>query len=149
MLLVDPRLEIFALQHLLQRHAAVQANHVFERHRAEPVAVAHRFCARRIENLERLLAISCRVCHHFLMRQMRPRNGAAARVADHSGEIADDENRLVTEILKLPQFSQNNRVPKMNIGCRRIDPEFDPQRPAEREFFAQFVFADDLRRALF
>ena len=104
-LFFDPRLEIFALQHLLQRHAAVQANHVFERHDAKPVTVADCLRAFGIKNLKRLLAISLRVCNHFLMRQVRPRHGPAARVANHSGEIADDQNRLVPEILKLSQFS--------------------------------------------
>ena len=82
------------------------------------------------------------------MRQVRPCNGATARVADHSGEIADDENCLVPEVLKLSQFSQNNRVAKVNIRCRRIDAKLDAQRPAERKFIAQFAFVDDLRRTL-
>ena len=38
---------------------------------------------------------------------------------------------------------------EMNIRCRRIYPELDAQRPAERELFAQFALIDDLRRALF
>ena len=145
----DPRFEIFPLQHLLQRHAAIQANHVFERHGAKPVTVAHCLRALGIKNLKRLLAISRRVCDHFLMRQVRPRNGPTARVANHSGKIADDENRLVPEVLKLSQFSQNNRVPKVNIRCGRVHPKLDPQRPAQRKLLAQFAFIDDLRRALF
>src|SRR5215475_9670103 len=70
---------------------------------------------------------------------MRPCNRPTARVSDHSGEIADDENCLMPEVLKLPQFSQNNCVPKVNIRRRRVDPKLD----------AQFTFIDDLRRAFF
>ena len=32
----------------------------------------------------------------------------------------------------------------MNVGCGRIDPEFYAQRVPKPEFFAQFLFADDL-----
>ena len=124
LLLVDARLEVFALQHLLQSHPAVQANDVLKRHGAKPVAVTHRLRARGIKNFECLLAIRCRICDHFLMRQLRPRNGTTARVADHSGEVANDQNGLVAEVLKLPQFSQDNRMAKVNVRGGRIDSEF-------------------------
>ena len=54
----------------------------------------------------------------------------------------------MAKVLKLSQFSQNNGVTEVNIRGRRIDSELYPQRAAEREFVAQFVFADDLCRAL-
>jgi hypothetical protein len=78
---------------------------------------------------------------------MRARRGAAAWIANHPGEIADDENSLVTEILKLAQLAQNDGVTQMNIGRRWIDTEFHAKRPAERELFAKLRFADDLRSA--
>ena len=124
LLLIDARLEVFALQHLLQGHPAVEANDVFKRHGAKPVAVTHRLRARWIKNFECLLAIGYRICDHFLMRQLRPRNRTTARVADHSGEVADDQNGLVTEVLKLPQFSKNNRVAEVNVRGGGIDSEF-------------------------
>ena len=83
------------------------------------------------------------------MRQVRPCNGPTAWVANHSGKIADDQNCLVPEVLKLSQFSQNNRVSKVNIRCRRVDPKLDTQRPAQRKLLPQFALIDDLRRALF
>ena len=64
-------------------------------------------------------------------------DGAAARVADHRSEIADDQNRLMTEILKLPQLPEDQRVAEMKIRTGGIDPQFDAQRPAEREFLAR------------
>src|SRR5437762_10028919 len=132
-LFFDSRFEIVALQQLLQSDAAIQTDDVFERHGTKPVTVADRFCAPGIKNLKRLLAISRRVCDHFLMRQMRPCNGSTARVANHSSEIADDENRLMAEVLKLPQFAQTNRVPKVNIRCRRVHPKLDAQGSVQRK----------------
>ena len=149
LLLVNARLKIFPLQHLLQCHAAVETDHVFEGHGAEPVAVGHRLRTRGVKNFACLLTVRRRVCEHFFMGEMRPCNGATAGVADHPREIADDENCMVAEVLKLPQFSQNNRVAEMNIRGCRIDPELDAQRPAERKFIAQLIFVNDLRGALF
>ena len=102
LLIIDPSPEILALQHLLQRHTAIQANDVFERHRSKPVTIADGFGARRIQNLECLLTVTCGIRHDFLMGQLRPRGRTAARVANHAREVTDDENRLVTQILKLP-----------------------------------------------
>ena len=81
----------------------------------------------RIENLDAWAAVAFRVVHHLLVRQLRTCNGTTARIADHRGEIADDEHRLMTQILKLPQLSQNDRVAEMNIRTRRIDAEFYAQ----------------------
>ncbi len=54
-------------------------------------------------------------------RELRPRYGSSARIADHRGEIADDQHRLMSEILKLPQLSKNQRVTEMKIGTGRIN----------------------------
>jgi hypothetical protein len=55
----------------------------------------------------------------------------------------------MSEVLKFSQFSQHNRVPKVNIRRGRVDPKLDTQRPAQRKLLAQFALIDDLRRALF
>ena len=147
LLMVDAGAEIFALEHLLQRDATVQSNHIFVIHFAEPLAVEDGFSARRIEYFKRLLAIGLGIGYHMFAREVRARCRPTARIADHPSKIADDQHRLMTEILKLPKLSQNNRMPEMNIGARRIDPEFYAERTSERELFTQFIFADDLRRA--
>jgi hypothetical protein len=83
------------------------------------------------------------------MSQLGSRGGTPTRIAYHSGKIADDENRLVAQILKLPQLSQHDGVSEMNIGGCWIDSQFYPQRPPKRELIAQLILADDLRGALF
>ena len=54
----------------------------------------------------------------------------------------------MTQVLKLPQLSQNDTVTKMNVGGGRIDSQFHAERTFEREFRVQFILADDLRGAL-
>ncbi len=50
----------------------------------------------------------------------------------------------MSKILKLPKLSEHDGVAEVNIGCCWINAEFHPQRPPEREFLAQFCFANDL-----
>ena len=57
-------------------------------------------------------------------RQLRPRGGAPARVADHRREIPDDQHRLVPEILELPQLLQRHRKPEMDVRRRGSTPSF-------------------------
>src|SRR4029077_9326846 len=130
-------------------NAAVQAEDIFKRHRAEPIAIANRFSPGRIENLKRLLAIRRSIGHYFFVRQMRPRSRSTARVANHSSEIADDKNGLVTAILKLPKLAENAGVPAGDGRPGGIGAQFDAQRTAQHEFFAQLGLANDLRGPLF
>jgi hypothetical protein len=67
---------------------------------------------------------------------VRSRSGPTARVANHSSEIADNENSLMSEILKFPQLPQHHCVTEVNVGCRWIDTELDAERPAESQLFA-------------
>jgi hypothetical protein len=67
---------------------------------------------------------------------MRACCGSTARVANHSSKIPDDENRLMSKILKLPQFAQYDRVPEMDIGRGWIDPKLHPQWATKRQLFA-------------
>ena len=50
----------------------------------------------------------------------------------------------MSEVLKLPQLSQDNSVAEMNIGCRWINTKLHSERPAESQLFAQLSFTDDL-----
>ena len=53
--------------------------------------------------------------------------GSARGVADHGRVVADDENGLVTEVLKLPQFPQNDGMSKREVGRRRVHAQLDAQ----------------------
>ena len=102
-----------------------------------------------IEDFERLLLKALRVAHHLVVRELRARLRAAGRIADHRGEVADDEDRLVPEVLKLPQLRQRDGEAEVDVRRGRIDAELDVQRAAEAQFREQFGFGDDLRRAAF
>ncbi len=128
-------LEILALQHLLERHAAVEPDDLLVVHHLEPFAVEHDLRPGGVEHLERLPPVGFGVGHDGFVRQLRPGDRAAAGVADHRGEIADDEDALMAEVLELPQLLENDRVAEMDVGRGRVNAEFDAQRPAGAAVF--------------
>ncbi len=101
-----------------------------ERHFLEPIAVENGPRPLRIEHLEGLCAVAFGVGQHLFVGELRAGGGATARVADHGGEIADDEDRFVAEVLELTQLSQHERVAEVEVGAGRIDSELDSERPA-------------------
>src|SRR4051812_10754043 len=107
---IDSVPEILALQHLLESDHAVEPNDFFKSHLSEPVAVGHELSSRRVEDLESLGSIGFGVRCHLFAGKLRPRRGTSAWVADHGSEIANDKDRLMSEVLKLPKLPQDNGV---------------------------------------
>ena len=129
---LEARLEILALHDLLERHAAVEPDDLLVVHHLEPFAVELDFRARGIEHFERLPPVGFGVVHDGFVGQRRPGHGTAAGIADHRGEIPDNQNGGVPEVLELPQLLENDRVAEMNVRRGRVHPQLHPQRPLER-----------------
>src|SRR5207245_5319251 len=70
-----------------------------------------------------------------------------ARVANQGSEVADDQHRLVPEVLKLAQLHQRHGVPEMNVRGGRIHPELHAQRPTGLETREQLLLGKDARHA--
>src|SRR3546814_7107899 len=51
-------------------------------------------------------------------------------VANHSGEIADQEDHLVAEVLELPHLVEQHGVADVQVRRGRVEAGLDPQRPA-------------------
>ncbi len=145
--LLEALLEILTLHHLLDRDAAVEPDHLLERHDLEPLAIECRARPGGIENLVGLLAEAPRIFHDLIVRKLRARHRPTARVADHRREIADDQHGIVPEILELPQLGERDGEAEMNVRRRRIDSELYRQRAPEPQLLEQLFLADDLRGA--
>ena len=83
-----------------------------------------------IEDLEDLRLVGLGVGRDFLGRERRPRLRPARRIADHPGEVADDEDHAMAEVLKVLHLSQQHGVAEMQIRRRGIEADFDRQRRA-------------------
>ena len=76
----------------------------------------------RIEDLEDL-------CSGKSWRFPAPARASAAdvwcscpsRVADHAGEVADQEQDLMTQVLEVAQLVDQDRMPQVQVGCRRVE----------------------------
>src|SRR5262249_13306727 len=79
------------------------------------------------------------------------RGAPPRRITDETCEVADQENRGMTEILKVLQLANEDSMAKMQIGRSWIEACFHTQRFASLqrifEALAQVALADDLRRA--
>ena len=58
--------------------------------------------------------------------------GAAARVADARGVVADDQHGRVPRVLERAERAQHDRMPERHDGRRRVDAELDPERSCLR-----------------
>ena len=66
----------------------------------------------------------------FLGRQRRTRRVLARRIADHAGEITNQEHDLVPKLLELPHLINKYGVPDVQVWCGRVESGFDDERPA-------------------
>ena len=124
--------EVVALEHARDRVTPGDFDETRGVHAAEPARIEIDARLVAIQDLEDLLLVGLRVRLDLVARERRPRRVATGRIADHSGEIADQERDFVTEGLELPHLVDEHRVAEMQIGRGRIEPRLDAQRLAAR-----------------
>ena len=95
----------------------------------------------------RLLHVGGGVGLDLLLREAGPGGRLARRVTDLGGEVADDQDRGVTELLELAQLAQHDREAEVDVGRGRVDAELDPQRAAGAELAPEVGLGDEVDRA--
>jgi hypothetical protein len=86
-----------------------------------------------VEHPRGLLDVRQRVGVDLLAGELRASRGAAAGIAHAGGVVADDQHDDVPAVLELAQLAQDDRMAEVDVGRRRVQPELDAQRAAERE----------------
>ena len=122
--------EVLALQHLLQRCLAKQAQHVRRRKLRQPFGVGVHLGALAIEDEEDLIEVRLRVAVDLLAREHGSCLGTAARVADHRRVVADDEHHRMPMFLKGPKHVEHDQVAYVYVGRRRIHTQLHAQLAA-------------------
>ncbi|KPX14621.1 Adenosylhomocysteinase [Pseudomonas syringae pv. delphinii] len=130
--------EIIALKHSRNRVLRGQANEIGRAEFVHPRRVERHLGLGRIENFEDLRLVGFGVIENLLAGERRTRGAFAARVADHAGEVTDQEDDLMSQILKLAQLVYKDRVTQVQIRRCRVETSLDTQRLAALELFDQF-----------
>ncbi len=136
-------LEILALQHLLHGDAGVELDDLGEGHLVEPLAVEDNLGAGPVEDAEGLIGVGLRVREDLVAGEGRAGFRATGGVADLGGEVADDEDGLVPELLELAQFLEDDAVTEMEVGGGGVDAELGAERGAAFELLEQFALAEN------
>src|SRR2546430_7578189 len=93
---------------------------VFSAEFREPAAVEINHGFLRVQNLEDLGFVGFGVLFDLVAAQRLARDGAARRVADHSGKIADQKNYRMPEVLKVLELADQHRMSQVQVGRGRI-----------------------------
>jgi hypothetical protein len=97
------------------------------------------FGLRLVDDLEELREVGLRVRFHLGLGEARTRLVAAAGIADERGVGADDEDHLVAQLLELPELSEPDGVPQVDVGRRGIEPLLHAERGLRRERALQLL----------
>ena len=120
-----------------------QLDHVGGRHLAEPFGIEADFGALTIQHLEHLIGVGPRIVFDVLRGERLARDVFPGRIADHAGEVADQENHLMSKLLELTHLVQQNGMAEVQIRCSRVKTCLDSKRSPAGQSRLQFFGFDD------
>ena len=100
-----------------------------------------------IEDPKRLFPVREGVGLHVLLTELGPGRLFPARIADHASEVADQENDIVTVLLKLPHLIYEYRMSDVQIRRSWIETDLHHQRAVFFQLFFETVLRQDFIRA--
>ena len=99
----------------------------------EPLGVVADLGLVGVEDLEDLLLVGLGVGGDLLARERLAGDVLAGGVADHRGEVADEEDDRVAELLEVPQLAHQHGVAEVQVGRGGVEAGLDAQRLAGGE----------------
>src|ERR1700741_4144224 len=118
--LFEPFRKIIALKNLFDSHMRSQTDEPIRAGLVHPLRVEADLSLVRIEKLEDLAFVGFGVRVDFFTRQLRSGGALSGRVTNQTGEISDQKNDCVAQLLKCLQFANNNRMTQMDVGSGRV-----------------------------
>ncbi|MCY1416064.1 hypothetical protein D9M71_315650 [compost metagenome] len=137
-------MEVVALEHPRHRVLRGQPNEIGWRQLIHPGGVECHFGFCRVQNLEHLSLVGLGVLQHLLASQWRAGGILATGVADHPGEVADQEDDLMPQLLELAQLVDQDSMPKVQVRGGWIETGLDPQRLTALQLGHQFCLDQNL-----
>jgi len=121
--------EVVPLQHPRDGVARREPDHAGRAQLLHPGGIERDLGALRVQDPEDLLAVGAGVGLDRLGRERRTGRVLAGRIADHSGEIADQEDDLMAERLEVAQLVDEHRMAEVQVGRGRIEAGLHPEGP--------------------
>ena len=136
--------EIVALEHAGDRVLGRELDHARGAHGAEPPGIEVNDGLFGVQDLEDLVLVGPGVGLHFLRGQARAGGVLAGGVADHPGEIADQEDGRVPQLLELAHLVDEHGVAEVQVRRGRVEARLDPQRLAAGQLLRQVGLGQEL-----
>ena len=142
-------MKVVALHHAGHGVLGGQLDHAHGAQRNAPLAVVADLGFGRVQHQTGLAVVSFGVGLDLLGCQRRAGAVAPGRVADQAGEVADEKDHLMPQVLQLAHLVEHHCVADMDVRCGRVQPQFDAQGLAGGLGTAQFFHPFGLRNQLF
>ncbi|EXI68447.1 MAG: hypothetical protein AW08_01229 [Candidatus Accumulibacter adjunctus] len=136
--------KVVALEHAGDGVQRCQTDHPRCAESFEPGRVEADLRPAWVEDLEYLFLVGLRIVQDLLARQRWAGDVLAGRVADHAGEVADQEHDVVAEVLEVSQLVDQYGMSEVQVGCRRIETGLDAQWAPALQLVPQFRFDQEL-----
>src|SRR5690242_8077990 len=139
--------KIVTLQHARHSVSGSQFYQVSGIGSIHPGGVEYHFSLLGLEYAENLVLIRLRILDYLFARESRTSCILATGITDHAREIADQEEGMMAQILKMTHFIEQDSMAQMQIGCRRIKARLDSEGPVGSELLLQLLFQQKLATA--
>jgi hypothetical protein len=148
LVLLEAGAEVDALHHASERVGAREADHAFGAERPQPAAVVVDDRAVAVEHGVHLALIGAGVLLDLAAAELRTGGLLPRGIADHPGEVADQEDHPMSEVLEMPHLAQQHRVTEVQVRRGRVEPGLHHQRlagaRAALELLAQLRLLDQV-----
>ena len=139
--------EIVALKNSGNRVAGSKTDEVRGSEFAKPVGVEFHDGLLGIQDLENLILIGLGIGLDLFLRERRPRDGTAGRIADAAGEVANEEHDGVSQFLKMAHFLHNHGMAEVQIRGRGVEANLHFERGSAGKLFPELAIVNNLRSA--
>ena len=131
--------EVVTLQHSRNSVMRCQFYEIGRTHRGHPTRVEIYTGLLGVQNLVNLCLVGRCIRFDLRLRQGGASFVFAARVSDHSGEVADEEDHFVTKLLKLAHLVDQDCVTDVQVRRGRIEARLYDKRSLFFELFRKAV----------
>ena len=125
---LEPIVEVVALHHPRHGVSAGQLNHAACAQGVAPFAVVTNFGLGGVQHQAGLLVIGFGVGLDLLRGQWRAGGVAARRVANHAGEVPNQKNHRMAQVLQLAHLVEHHGVPQVDVRGCGVQAKLDAQR---------------------